>query len=95
MKVPSSQPQRHARALQGRVTKETGHSPAEAAHASRGSEEAAKVRVSTGARALADSRRPEEPDAARIDRLKNAIEDGTFQVDAGQVADRMIAEELE
>jgi len=50
--------------------------------------------VSTGARALADSRRPEEPDEGRVERLRAAIHDGTFEVDADQIAERMLLEEI-
>jgi len=56
---------------------------------------AARVQVSRGARALHEARRPEEPDAQRIERLQKAIADGSFEVDADAVAERMLAEELE
>jgi len=56
---------------------------------------AARVQVSKGARALHEARRPEEPDMERIERLRAAIADGSFEVDADAVAERMLAEEIE
>jgi flagellar biosynthesis anti-sigma factor FlgM len=59
----------------------------------RGSERADEVRVSREAHELAASRGPEVPDQARIDRLKDAIANGTFRIDVDRIASRMIDEE--
>ena len=54
-----------------------------------------RVGVSSLARELADARGPEVPDEARIDRLKRAIEDGTFEIDSMKIAEQMLLEEVE
>lgn len=53
-----------------------------------------KVRVSSGARSLADAKAPEAPDRARIERLTDAIREGRFQIDAAKIADVMLKEEV-
>lgn len=53
-----------------------------------------RVQVSPEARALSSVRDPEVPDADRIERLKAAIADGTFRIDAERIADAMMHEEL-
>lgn len=52
------------------------------------------VRVSSEARALLDARAPEVPDQQRIARLRDEIRNGTFQVDAAKIAERMLEEEV-
>ncbi|MDD9946749.1 MAG: flagellar biosynthesis anti-sigma factor FlgM [Myxococcales bacterium] len=52
------------------------------------------VQVSSRARVLASSRDPEVPDQSRIERLKAAIAEGTFEIDVDRIADAMIREEL-
>ncbi len=54
---------------------------------------AVKVSVSTRARRLAEARGPEQPDEARIQRLRDAIEKGTLDVDPARIADAMLREE--
>lgn len=53
-----------------------------------------QVSVSSEARALLDVRAPEVPDQERIARLRNAIRNGTFEVDAEKIASRMLEEEV-
>jgi negative regulator of flagellin synthesis FlgM len=52
-----------------------------------------RVEVSSSSKLLAQARSPHTPDTARIERLKNAIKDGSFKVDANRVAEAMIQEE--
>jgi flagellar biosynthesis anti-sigma factor FlgM len=49
--------------------------------------------VSSGAQVLANARAPEEPDMERIQRLKDAIANGTFVIDHERIAQRMLDEE--
>lgn len=49
--------------------------------------------VSVVATELADSKGPEVIDLERVERLKAAIENGSFTVDADTIAERMLAEE--
>lgn len=57
------------------------------------SEPGEQVSVSAEARSLAEARAPEVPDQDRIDRLKQAIKDGTFKVDVNRIATQMLEEE--
>jgi negative regulator of flagellin synthesis FlgM len=52
-----------------------------------------EVRVSREAQELAGARGVEVPDQARIDRLKEAIANGSFRIDVDRIASRMIDEE--
>jgi len=52
------------------------------------------VAVSSTAQALGRVRAPESPDLDRIERLKRAIEDGSFRVDAEKIAETMLREEV-
>jgi flagellar biosynthesis anti-sigma factor FlgM len=54
---------------------------------------AAKVAVSQEAKQLAEARAPAVSDTAKVQRLSLAIERGSFTIDAGHVADRMLSEE--
>lgn len=51
------------------------------------------VRVSDGARALGDARAPEQPDDARVERLRGELASGRLVVDADRIADAMLREE--
>ncbi|MEM9070793.1 MAG: flagellar biosynthesis anti-sigma factor FlgM [Myxococcota bacterium] len=53
-----------------------------------------KVEVSSVAQELASARGPETPDTDRIERLRAEIENGTFEVDAEAIAEKMLEEEL-
>jgi len=53
-----------------------------------------KVRISKHAQQLTDVRAAEKPDMERVERLRNAIDDGTFEVDPEKIAERMLEEEL-
>lgn len=52
-----------------------------------------QVDVSSRAQVLARAREPQTPDRARIERLKEAIRSGQFQVDAERIAAVMLREE--
>lgn len=60
----------------------------------RGGPSGERVEVSQQAQAMASVRDPEAPDLGRIEQLKAAIADGTFQIDAERIADAMMREEL-
>ena len=60
----------------------------------RSSEPAAQVAVSASARAFEDLRAPERPDAAKVQRLRDAIARGELRIDPERIAARMIEEEL-
>ncbi len=51
------------------------------------------VELSSLARMLTDVRAPEVLDVARIEALQARIADGSFDIDAKAIADRMLAEE--
>ena len=55
---------------------------------------AASVSVSTLARTLEQSRRTEQGDVdqAKVDAVRASIEDGSYVVDAGAIADKMLAD---
>ncbi len=53
-----------------------------------------KVRISKHAQQLTDMRAAEKPDMERVERLKKAIKDGEFEIDANNIAERMLEEEL-
>ena len=52
------------------------------------------MRISKHAQQLTDVRAAEKPDMERVERLKQAIDDGTFGIDADKIAERMLEEEL-
>ena len=49
--------------------------------------------MSAEAQALRDSRAPERPDEAKIERLRTAIARGELHIDADRIAARMLEEE--
>lgn len=51
------------------------------------------VEFSSLARLLTDARAPEAVDAGRVEALRQRLADGTFEVDARRVAERMLEEE--
>ncbi|MCB9623956.1 MAG: flagellar biosynthesis anti-sigma factor FlgM [Sandaracinus sp.] len=51
------------------------------------------VELSSLARMLTDARAPESIDAARVEALRAKLEDGTFEIDAQRIAERMLQEE--
>lgn len=53
-----------------------------------------KVAVSPEARQLAEARSPAVSDAAKVQRLTEAIARGQFMVDAERLTDRMLNEEM-
>lgn len=59
-----------------------------------GAERQEKVRVSSEALVLQEAREPEVPDQDRIARLKQAIVDGSFKIDADRIAEAMLSEEV-
>ncbi len=54
------------------------------------SSEAVKVTVSARARALAASQSADHIDEAKVVKLRTAIEDGSFQVDARKIAQKIV-----
>lgn len=74
------------RSYQGGKTSKTGGTERSDASADR-------VDVSSGAQVLANARAPEEPDMERIQRLKDAIANGTFVIDHERIAQKMLDEE--
>ena len=54
---------------------------------------ATAVNVSSTARNLVTLHAPEEADLSKVERLREAVEQGTFQVDAEKIADAMVREE--
>lgn len=59
------------------------------------SKDGEQVRVSTQASLLAAARAPEVPDSALVQRIREAIDKGAFEVDAERIADIMLQEETE
>ena len=53
-----------------------------------------RVEVSNLSKLLAEARGPSEPDMARVQRLKDAIQAGEFTIDADRIASAMLNEEL-
>ncbi|MEM6960603.1 MAG: flagellar biosynthesis anti-sigma factor FlgM [Myxococcota bacterium] len=51
------------------------------------------VELSGAAKHLADARAEQKPDLERIERLRAAIEDGSFEIDPARIAERMLEEE--
>jgi negative regulator of flagellin synthesis FlgM len=51
---------------------------------------AARVEVSTTAELLARAAAEPPFDAEKVERIAQAIRDGTFQIDAGKIADRLL-----
>jgi flagellar biosynthesis anti-sigma factor FlgM len=53
-----------------------------------------RVEVSKLSKLLSGANGPNEPDAARVQRLKDAIQAGEFTIDADRIASAMVREEL-
>jgi flagellar biosynthesis anti-sigma factor FlgM len=53
-----------------------------------------RVDVSKLSKLLAEARGPSEPDAGRVQRLKDAIQAGEFTIDADRIASAMVHEEV-
>jgi len=77
------------------VTAPARPAPEDAAKAAlgAGADPSAKVELSTTAASLMTGARgvPAEFDAAKVSRISQAIADGTFEVNAGAIADKLIA----
>jgi flagellar biosynthesis anti-sigma factor FlgM len=52
-----------------------------------------RVRLSGQAQALADARGPESADAAKVARLRDSIQNGSFKIDLDRIVDAMLREE--
>lgn len=78
------------------VAPASARSSAEAAAASASTEASAQVALSsTAASLLSASTAAAEFDSAKVDRISQAIERGEFKVDAGAIADKLIANAAE
>ena len=53
-----------------------------------------RTQLSGLASAIAESKGPEVIDQSRVDRLRQAIADGSFQMDPAAIAKRMLSEEV-
>lgn len=53
-----------------------------------------RVEVSSLSKLLAQVRAPDSPDVEKVERLRESIRAGAFQVDHAEVADTMVQEEL-
>lgn len=51
------------------------------------------VELSSLARMLTDARAPEAVDTARVEALRAKLADGSFEIDAQRIAERMLQEE--
>lgn len=51
------------------------------------------ISVSNAARLWEEAHAPETSDSAKVANLKQAISDGSFQIDYNRIADRMLSEE--
>ncbi len=56
---------------------------------------AERVDVSSTAQTLSSARAAETPDASRVERLRGAIADGSFEIDVDRIAEQMLLEEIE
>ena len=93
MKIgPLSSPAADAATL-ARANSEAGAAAAKA----RGPQEAvaSSVRLSSTASGLLAEAATPEFDAGKVERMKQAIADGSFKVNAGEIADKMIANATE
>jgi flagellar biosynthesis anti-sigma factor FlgM len=52
-----------------------------------------RVRLSGQAQAIADARAPESADAAKVARLRDSIQNGSFKIDLDRIVDAMLREE--
>lgn len=78
------------------VTPANARANAEASKASTSTEASAQVALSsTAASLLSSSTEAAEFDSAKVDRISQAIERGEFNVDAGAIADKLIANAAE
>ena len=55
--------------------------------------EAARVEMSESAKAMQDLYAPERVDMERVERLREAVKNGEFRVDAETIAERMLDQE--
>lgn len=55
-----------------------------------------QLKLTDSARALQEAARPDDSsaiDSQRVDRIRQSLADGSYKIDAGQIADRMLAME--
>lgn len=79
----------------------SGHGPATTAAASTGSTATAsktddQLKLTDSALALQQAARPDDTaaiDPQRVERVRQALADGSYKIDAGRIADRMLAME--
>ena len=74
------------------------HDKAPAKHAEQASPthkaDGERVAVSSLSKMLSQVRAPDAPDAAKVERLRDSINAGTFKVDHEKVAEAMLTEEV-
>lgn len=92
MKIGStSSPAADAAAL-SRANAEAGDAAAKARGAASGaSSDSTSVQLSSEATSLLAAATAPEFDAAKVERIKQAIADGSFKIDAAAIADKLIA----
>lgn len=70
---------------------ETAKAQESAAHGAAASDASAKVELSNTAASLLEGGASSDFDAEKVARIAQAISEGKFEIDAGKIADRLIA----
>ena len=65
--------------------------PADKTRSNAVADESAKVEISSAGSAIADAAADPSFDAAKVDRIAQAIRDGKFEVNAEKIADKLIS----
>lgn len=93
MKIGNPADKRNTAPVDGNVAPAKGErAPVDKAKAAAtGADPSVKVQLSSGAEALRGTAENAEFDAAKVERISQAISDGSFQVNAEAIADKLIA----
>lgn len=95
MKIGNPADKRNTAPVDGNVTPAKGErkpvDKAGAAAAAAGADPSVKVQLSSGAESLRGMAENAEFDTAKVDRIAQAISDGSFKVNAEAIADKLIA----
>lgn len=75
-----------ATSAEGRAARSSTEKPAKA-----GGDDSAKVEISSAGNAIADAAGDPSFDAAKVERIAQAIRDGQFKVNPEKIADKLIA----